>query len=766
MGVKVVLMSCRVQHRRSLFPAILTAIVLAAALNAHSSAPDRLFVRAKQTPVISEWASAAINGTAKSGQTKVWVYFTDKGFYDERGMMAAVAQKSVALPERAAARRVKMGRDRVMFVDLPIRDVYVDRVRDAGGELRRVSRWLNAASFNIAVEKLDELAAMPFVHAIAPVITLSRVDEAHESTKSFEANSPWPSTAGVADVLNYGSSATQLNQINVPAAHTAGYRGQGVRVCMIDTGYRKDHTVFSQAFADGRVIAEWDFINNDGNTQNEGSDPAGQHAHGTYCWSTLGGELDGTHYGPAFEAEFLLAKTENVSSETQVEEDDWAAAMEWADSLGADVISSSLGYSDWYVTANYNGDFCVTTKAADSAAALGIVVCNSMGNAGPGPTTLSAPADADSIISCGAVNSVGTIASFSSRGPTADGRMKPEVCAQGVSTACATPSSTTSFSTANGTSLSTPLIGGAAAVVLSAHPDWTPMQVREALMMTASRAFTPDNNYGWGIIDVMAAINYDGCAEPGAPNPPFTSDGTPCANTNYTIAWTPYPGATGYELYENDVLIYDGALTQQTLSRPSGSFTYKLAAKNVCGAGPQSAAGGQSVIQIAPSTPDAPTTTNPYPCGPDNYTINWDAVAGATFYELYENAGLVYSGANLSFTTNHGTGTFEYHVIAKNICFSSAPSPTGATTTVNLCYCHGDLNCDATTDVLDVSGIINEAFRGAAANTDPTCVHVSRADLDCDCAVTVTDVVRMINVAFRGGDAGANICDPCVSPCP
>jgi serine protease AprX len=308
--------------------------------------------------------------------------------------------------------------------------------------------------------------------------------------------------------LNYGGSYAQLQQLNVPAVHDLGYSGLGVLVCMMDTGYRKNHQAFQLAYAEGRVLAEWDFINNDGNTQNETGDPSSQHNHGTYTWSTLGGAADGDLYGPAYGASFILAKTEDVSMEEPIEEDNWVAGMEWADSIGADLISSSLCYIDWYTYSDLDGNTAVITIAADLAAERGIVVCNAMGNDGPSSGSLLAPADADSIIACGAVSSSGNIASFSSRGPSYDGRTKPEVCARGVSTTCADPYDTTDYTTVSGTSLSTPLIGGCAALILSAHPNWTPMQVREAMMTTASRAGSPDNTYGWGIPDILAAIEY------------------------------------------------------------------------------------------------------------------------------------------------------------------------------------------------------------------------------------------------------------------
>ncbi|MFH0931535.1 MAG: S8 family serine peptidase, partial [Candidatus Zixiibacteriota bacterium] len=343
-----------------------------------------------------------------------------------------------------------------------------------------------------------------FVKSIQPVLTYIRQPIKEEVQPQWKPLVP----------INYGPSYDQLQQINVPAVHTLGYNGQGVLVCMMDTGFIKDHIAFKSAFSEGRVLAEYDFINHDTNTQNEpGQDATTQHYHGTYTWSALGGEVDGQLYGPAYKANFILAKTEYVPTETRIEEDNWVAGMEWADSIGADVISSSLGYLDFddgffYTRLQLDGNTAVTTIAADIAASLGIVVCNAMGNGGPGDTTLVTPADADTILACGAVYSSGTIASFSSRGPTGDGRIKPEVVARGVSTYCASASDTNVFTYASGTSLSTPLVGGCAAVLLSAHPDWVPWKIREALMYTANNALTPNNTYGWGLVNLLAAVQY------------------------------------------------------------------------------------------------------------------------------------------------------------------------------------------------------------------------------------------------------------------
>jgi len=302
--------------------------------------------------------------------------------------------------------------------------------------------------------------------------------------------------------VEYGESFGQLDQINAIAAHDAGYKGQGVLVLMLDTGYYKDH----ESMPAERIIAEWDFINNDGETQNELNDPESSHNHGTYTTSTLGGAFEGQLYGPAYEAEFLLAKTEDVSQEEPIEEDWYVTGLEWGELLGADVASSSLGYIDWYTFDDLDGETAVTTIAVTIAIENGMTVATAAGNYGD--NGIIAPADAFDVITCGAVNVNGEIAGFSSHGPTADGRIKPDVCAQGVNTYCANTDDPSSYRTANGTSLSTPLVGGAVAVILSARPNWTPYMIREALMMTANNVDNPDNQYGWGVIDIMAAIDY------------------------------------------------------------------------------------------------------------------------------------------------------------------------------------------------------------------------------------------------------------------
>jgi subtilisin family serine protease len=230
--------------------------------------------------------------------------------------------------------------------------------------------------------------------------------------------------------------------------------------------------------------------------------------------SVLGGYAEGELVGPAFAATFLLAKTEDTESETPVEEDNWAAAAEWAEAAGADVISSSLGYLGFdspfadYSFQDMDGETAVTTIAAEMAAERGVVVLVAAGNAGfhPEHNTLGAPADGKLVLSIGAVDSFGLRADFSSVGRTADGRIKPDVMAQGVLVKGVDPATRDQYVLANGTSFSCPLAAGVAALVLQAHADWSVARVRSSMRSTAERRVRPNRLMGWGIINALKAV--------------------------------------------------------------------------------------------------------------------------------------------------------------------------------------------------------------------------------------------------------------------
>lgn len=392
------------------------------------------------------------------------------------------------------------------YTDVPVWRPYLDSLRSRAVKPIVVSKWLNAASAVLSEKQKRELAQKHFVSHIQPVMTAKR--RPLPEVKHLDKAGIFPQDY----VYDYGQSLAQNELINIPKVHDLGISGRGVRVAVFDTGFRLNHLAFQQL----HVVAAYDFINKDDIVDNEeGQDTGGQNWHGTIVLSMLAGFFPGQLIGSAFSADFLLAKTEDVSSETPVEEDNWIAAAEWADSLGADVISTSLGYLDWYSYKDMDGKTAPITIAADLAVKKGIVVVVAAGNEGDKSWHyIDAPADGDSVITVGAVNSGGVLADFSSRGPTFDGRIKPDVVTMGVgNVGIAVPPREGiggGYTKISGTSAACPMAAGVAALILSAYPNLTPMQVREALLKTADRAATPDNDYGYGLVDAYAALMYWG----------------------------------------------------------------------------------------------------------------------------------------------------------------------------------------------------------------------------------------------------------------
>ena len=417
---------------------------------------------------------------------RVWVYFDkkDKSVFTELG-------------PAAIKRRVKHNIFTATKYDRNIKEEYIKEIEAVGAEIKNQSRWLNAVSLVVDINQIELIQKLPFVKKIEPV----RQHKKKKATQSVDDQ------AFVNRYIDYGLSFNQIEQINCRIPHIAGYYGQGVRVLYIDTGFELNH----EAYDSLNLIGQYDFINNDQNAANETDQEIleNQDDHGTLCLSVMAGYAPGSLIGPAFKSEYLLAKTEIMAEEIQQEEDNYIAALEWGESLGADIACASLGYLDWYSYEDLDGNTAATTKAIDIASELGVLCVNSAGNEGNDPWYhIITPADADSVLSVGAVDANDVIANFSSRGPTFDGRIKPEVCARGVSTYCVRSNTENIYRNASGTSFSAPLAAGAAAVIMSANPEWTNMQVREAIMMTASQFNSPDNDYGHGILNTWAAINY------------------------------------------------------------------------------------------------------------------------------------------------------------------------------------------------------------------------------------------------------------------
>ena len=415
-----------------------------------------------------------------------WVFFEDRGPDVSARLAERVAEleASGALERRALRGSVLAGTGDL----LPHRD-YVATVSDVASP-RVSSRFLNALSVRVeSVEELRTISALPFVRAVRPV--------------SVSCYSPEPSPLVLWPEPGVMSDG-QLGQIGVTDLHERGWSGSGIVVGVLDSGFNLDHVCF-----DGiDVLEEYDFVDDDSTTHFEQGDPTGTGDHGCGVLSLIGGYEEGMFSGGAPGASFLLARTEDTGDEYEQEEDYWVAGLEWAEENGADVMSSSLGYTDWYTFEDMDGNTAVTTIAADSAAARGLLVVNAMGNDGPGAGTMVAPADGDMVLSIGAVESSGEVAEFSSRGPTYDDRVKPDVMARGYYTIIANYSSGSGYFGRNGTSYATPLVTSVVALMLEQHPAWTPAQIVGILRSTSDRASSPDNDYGWGIVDARSAVGW------------------------------------------------------------------------------------------------------------------------------------------------------------------------------------------------------------------------------------------------------------------
>ena len=431
-------------------------------------------------------------------QEKVWVFFADK-------------------PDGAGSRLLWQdgsGDHSDAELDLPIDSEYVHRLQEMDIVPVLRSRWFNAVSVEVAEVQQRWLEAQSFVRRVQPVRRMRRPQLLPETAIG-------PASAKAASALDYGPAFDQLAQIGVVELHSLGYDGDGGRIAIIDNGFHYVHDSFAQL----EVVAERDFVNGDDVVLDEPDQPVTgdetrsvQNIHGAQVLSLLAGYEPGRFIGVAPRAEYILAKTEDNRIELPIEEDRWIAGLEWADSLGADVVNSSLGYNLWddgsgYTYEDLDGATALTSIAAELAVRRGIVVVVAAGNEGDNSWRyVTAPADAPGVISVGSVD-VPTpgvreplLAASSSRGPTADGRIKPDVVAPGQWVVAADIRGG-DYVRVNGTSFASPMVGGVCALLLQAHPTWSPAEVREALQQSATDLGEagPDTAYGWGMVDALGA---------------------------------------------------------------------------------------------------------------------------------------------------------------------------------------------------------------------------------------------------------------------
>ncbi len=454
----------------------------------------------------------ALSAASSAQKQRYWITFRDHG---ASAGPARTDAKALGISDRALWRRSKvLPPDRLIDeLDIPPAQSYLDQLRSGGIVIRSTSRWLNAVSAELTETQRASIANLPFVSSTRPVpVFFKQQQDGGELLQR-----PMLKKASAAGI-DYGESYAQLNALKVPDVHARGITGLGVIIGVLDDGFNAHRT--HPALKNLRIIAEYDFVQRDSNTSRAPGEYSTQGNHGASTLSEIGGFFNGRLIGVAYGASFILAKTEIDSVEIQLEEDLYVEALEWMERLAVDITSSSFGYSDWYTWPDMDGKTAITSKAARIAARKGVLVVTAMGNTSgatvrrtDGQLALNAPADADSIVAVGATFADGPLATFSLTGPTFDGRTKPEVVTPGVNDfAVSGDSAYTAFF--SGTSAATPLAAGVAALVLSANPTLTPMQVRARLLSTTqqyedgtsrTRSY-PNNYYGWGFLDASKAV--------------------------------------------------------------------------------------------------------------------------------------------------------------------------------------------------------------------------------------------------------------------
>ena len=473
-------------------------------------------------------------------------------FKDKNNSSFSVSEPSKFLSEKSIARRQKQN-IAIKERDLPVNTNYINLVKETGVVVKNQSKWLNAVTISTNDEtKLSSIKKLVFVKSIT--LTADPASSKIHTTKFDVSNIQSPiSNSDITDrhperdqreviprgvegrrernegqlsalsTLNYGPSFFQADQINIDCMHDLGFMGQGMTIAVLDAGFFKADSLpaFDSIRMNGQLLGCRDFVTGDTLVFED-------YPHGMNVLSCMAGNLPGQLVGTAIKAKYWLLRTEDAGTETLQEEVNWLVGAEFADSVGADIINSSLGYSKFdggigdHYYSDMDGNTTIVSNAADWAASVGIFVTTSAGNSGGPPWfKITAPADADSALTVGAVDSAGIIAGFSSRGLTFDGRIKPNTCARGVQALVAANTGGTTLT--GGTSFSSPITAGAVACLWQANPTANIIDLIYAIQASASQALIPDSVYGYGIpnfckadsilVIVLSGNNFDANSE-------------------------------------------------------------------------------------------------------------------------------------------------------------------------------------------------------------------------------------------------------------
>ena len=428
------------------------------------------------------------------GQSSYWVQLKDKN-----GTSFQIGHPEAFLSQRAIDRR---NRQHIVIdeTDLPVSSVYLDSLRKLGLEVVHTSKWLNGVTVRTSDTALiQQLSTLAFV---------GKVELTRPANLLKSAQQKFSDEVVSYDAVNYGNAINQLTQLNGQYLHRQGFRGKGIQIAILDAGFWHVNEImaFDSLRTSNRILGTHDFVD-------PKSDIYQQHSHGMSVLSCMGGNQPNDLIGTAPDASYYLFRSEDTSSEYLIEEDNWVAAAEMADSVGVDVINSSLGYYEFQdpkMNISYpdlDGKTSRATQGANMAFRKGILVFNSAGNEGNNAwRRIIVPSDGENVIAVGAVDKNGTRASFSSVGPAFGGAVKPNVAALGSNTYLVTASGTLGYS--SGTSFSSPVLAGMGACLLQSNPFANAIQVKMAIEQSAHQYSAPDSLLGYGIPDFEKADQY------------------------------------------------------------------------------------------------------------------------------------------------------------------------------------------------------------------------------------------------------------------
>ena len=437
-----------------------------------------------------------------------WVQFTDKN-----DSPYSIDNPEAFLSPRALQRRANLGIS-IDEYDIPVNPQYLQAVADCGVQLINPSKWLNGVSvYTTDVNQMEAVDALPFV---AEVRNCTNDLKAQEIKDRWMANEMKPTTVNRGMNGYYGGAEAQVTQLKVNLLHDMGYDGTGVVVAVLDGGFvgTENASCFDNMREEGRLLGVRDFVYGSSSVYT-------QSTHGTSCLSTMAAYDPNTMVGTAPKASYYLIHTEDGDAENIIEEYNWVSGAEYADSLGVDVCSTSLGYigfdmSQWdHPFEHFDGKTAPMSIGAEIAASRGMICMNAAGNEGNGTCTLGIPADAEHIVTVGAVNANGNRASFSSVGPTYDDRIKPDVMAMGEGTYVASGyGNWWPYYNGDGTSFATPVLAGAVTCLRQARPYSSVQEICDAIRACGDRAENPDNLYGYGVPDFSQALEVLSVEEP------------------------------------------------------------------------------------------------------------------------------------------------------------------------------------------------------------------------------------------------------------